>query len=189
MSLYIWADELSSSPAALAYQAVIQDVASRAPAGEGTHSETVNLKQYLDYYPVFLSDVPLPEPYDNSWEDWDLTQALRLPVGEADVVQVDVEKAPDGTIRSVSIFAPQGPSFINESILCNGRYYIRFTLTDTEGALIPGASPAGYPVLPSGARPLSGPHHHRHPGLPRPIEPGHRMGQKPVWPVRAGHRL
>lgn len=151
MSLYIWADELSSSPAALAYQTVIQDVASRAPAGEGTHSETVNLKQYLDYYPVFLCNVPLPEPYDSSWEDWDLTQALHIPVGEADVVQIDVEKTQDGTIRSVSIFAPQGPSFINESVLCNGRYYIRFTPTDTEGALIPGASPAGLYSVPASA--------------------------------------
>lgn len=148
-SVYLQGDELSRNPAALAYQSVIQDVASRAPAGEGTHSETVNLKQYLDYYPVFLTNVPIPEPYDGSWETWDLTQALHLPVGQTDTIMVDVEKDQDGAIISVSLLALQGPSPVNYAILCNNRYYVLFAPEDMEGSLIPEASPAGLYSLPA----------------------------------------
>ena len=147
--LYFWESDLSSDPTALAYQSVIQDVVSRAPTGGGTYSETLNLKQYLDNYPVFLSDVPMPEPYDYAHESWDLSQSLRLPVGEADVVTVEVAKNPDDTIASVFLSVPQSPSLMNEAILCNNRYYVLFAPEDMEGSLIPGASPTGLYSVPS----------------------------------------
>ena len=89
-SVYLQGDELSRNPAALAYQSVIQDVASRAPS-KGSYSETVVLSDYLDYYPVILSDIPLPDSYSSGWEAWDLTQAFHIPVGQRDTIQVDLE--------------------------------------------------------------------------------------------------
>lgn len=155
--LYFWESDLSSDPAALAYQPVIQDVISRAPDGGGTYSETLNLKRYLEYYPVFLSDLPLPAPYDYAYQSWDLSQALRIPVGASDIVTVDVEKNSDNTIASVFLSVPQSPSLMNEAILCNNRYYILFAPQDMEGNLIPGASPAGlYSVPASSGATLAG---------------------------------
>ena len=106
---YISGDDWSTNVIGQAYREIIEDVSTRAPA-KGSYSETVVLSDYLDYYPVILSDIPLPDSYSSGWETWDLTQALRIPVGQGDTIQVDLELDQNFVISSIYLSTPQAPS-------------------------------------------------------------------------------
>ena len=123
---YISGDDWSTNVIGQAYREIIEDVSTRAPA-KGSYSETVVLSDYLDYYPVILSDIPLPDSYSSGWETWDLTQALRIPVGQGDTIQVDLELDQNFVISSIYLSTPQAPSLYSEAILSNGYYYVLFS--------------------------------------------------------------
>lgn len=152
---YISGDDWSTNVIGQAYREIIEDVSSRAPA-KGSYSETVVLSDYLDYYPVILSDIPLPDSYSSGWETWDLTQALRIPVGQGDTIQVDLELDQNFVISSIYLSTPQAPSLYSEAILSNGYYYVLFSPEQQDGTPVSGASPYGlYRIPASGGQALA----------------------------------
>ena len=152
---YISGDDWSTNVIGQAYREIIEDVSTRAPA-KGSYSETVVLSDYLDYYPVILSDIPLPDSYSSGWETWDLTQALRIPVGQGDTIQVDLELDQNFVISSIYLSTPQAPSLYSEAILSNGYYYVLFSPEQQDGTPVSGASPYGlYRIPASGGQALA----------------------------------
>ena len=152
---YISGDDWSTDVIGQAYREIIEDVSSRAPS-KGSYSETVVLSDYLEYYPVILSDIPLPDSYSSGWEAWDLTQAFHIPVGQGDTIQVDLELDRDYVISSIYLSTPQAPSLFSEAILSNGYYYVLFNPEQLDGTPVAGASPCGlYRIPASGGQALA----------------------------------
>lgn len=95
------------------------DVASRCPAGTKEYSERVRLRDYYEYFPIYVSTADiLPEDVDSIYlndgesveqmmQDF-LCSQFRFPVPEDLWIEISIDKDPEGSVSSV------GTSFFDD---------------------------------------------------------------------------
>lgn len=95
------------------------DVASRCPAGTKEYTERVRLRDYYEYFPIYISTADiLPEDVDSIYlndaesvelmmQDF-LRSQFRFPVPEDLWMEISIDKAPDGSVSGV------GTSFFDD---------------------------------------------------------------------------
>ena len=109
-----------------AYREMVQDVASRAPAQGGSYTETVVLRDYLDFYPISveISDWAL-EGY-SFYETVDLSSVFPIPIPGNLTAEITVTVQPDGTISGFSFYAPEMPYITAKAVYFQDAFYVPF---------------------------------------------------------------
>lgn len=116
------------------FDAVLADVATRAPAGTAEYRETVRLADYMDYYPLAMDysltfdseDYYYNEGYywpggDGPWQE--VSEFFHLPVGD-DVITVDISKGQEGNVYSAGWEQTDGPTFSSTAAVAEGGAYL-----------------------------------------------------------------
>lgn len=108
------------------YREMVQDVASRAPAQGGSYTETVVLRDYLDFYPISIeiSDWAL-EGY-SFYETVDLSSVFHIPISGSETAEITVTVQPDGTISGFSFYAPEMPYVTAKVVYFQDAFYVPF---------------------------------------------------------------
>ena len=108
------------------YRDMVQDVASRAPAQGGSYTETVVLRDYMDFYPISveISDWAL-EGY-SFYETVDLSSVFPIPIPGNLTAEITVTVQPDGTISGFSFYAPEMPYITAKAVYFQDAFYVPF---------------------------------------------------------------
>ena len=109
-----------------AYREMVQDVASRAPVQGGSYTETVVLRDYMDFYPISveISDWAL-EGY-SFYETVDLSSVFPIPIPGNLTAEITVTVQPDGTISGFSFYAPEMPYITAKAVYFQDAFYVPF---------------------------------------------------------------
>lgn len=116
----------SNSTSYPGYREMVQDVASRAPAQGGSYTETVVLRDYLDFYPISI------EVYDwelegySFYETVDLSSVFPIPISGNETAEITVTVQPDGTISGFSFYAPEMPYITAKVVYFQDAFYVPF---------------------------------------------------------------
>ena len=127
----------------------VRDVAGRTPAGE-TLEEIIYLKDYYDYYPLFL-DINFPRsvvttPYNNLY---DMTDYLKIPVSETQSLRLSVTKDSTGNITQVRSHKESGRLFLSVlSVFTDSGYYFYINAFDETGIVELPESVSGIHYIP-----------------------------------------
>lgn len=128
------------------YEAVVLDVCSRAPASGVAYTETVMLKDYLDYYPICIQhSCSDPTCY---YLPVDLSSVLSLPIPEDISAEVTVTKELDGSVYQYSLFVPDMPYIWVQPLRFGQAYYVAIPPTGMEAVLGEGGAQPGVYRLP-----------------------------------------
>lgn len=108
------------------YRDMVQDVASRAPVQGGSYTETVVLRDYMDFYPISveISDWVL-EGY-SFYETVDLSSVFPIPIPGNLTAEITVTVQPDGTISGFSFYAPEMPYITAKAVYFQDAFYVPF---------------------------------------------------------------
>lgn len=124
---YYHGDLMSNDPYTYAtYREMIEDVIGHTPAQGGSYTATVNLQDYLQYYPISLQ-----------WHDWDygnyphyeavdLSSVFSIPIQSGITAEVSVTVQPDGSISSFSFYAPEMPYCSAKAVYFQDAFYVAF---------------------------------------------------------------
>lgn len=124
---YYHGDFVSNDPYTYAiYREMIQDIIGDTTAQGGSYTATVNLQDYLQYYPVSL------ECYDWDFQDHpnytavDLSSVFSIPIQGGITAEVSVTVQPDGSISEFSFYAPDMPYCSAKAVYFQDAFYVAF---------------------------------------------------------------
>lgn len=122
----------------------VQAVASRTAPGE-EHKETVYMKDFYDYYPIYVdarqSDIVnvLSEDKQKTFSDY-----FKFPVYPAHQLEISVTKDAAGSVHSISVTDLNGVYLVSESVLTDsGCFFILSCRTSNDGSLLDTSQIAG----------------------------------------------
>lgn len=119
---------LSQSP----YRALIRDMASRAPAGGGSYTQTVTLSDYLDFCPISVECYDWPGLGSANYQSVDLSSVFPIPLAPGVEAETTVTVQPDGTISSFSLYAQELPYLTVQVVYFQDAFYVAFPYADLE---------------------------------------------------------
>lgn len=146
-TIYYHGDLMSNDPYTYAtYREMIEDVIGRTPTQGGSYTATVNLQDYLQYYPISLECGDWGYSDDSRqnyphYEAIDLSSVFSIPIQAGITAEVSVTVQPDGSISEFSFYAPDMPYCSAKAVYFQDAFYVAFPhasldleLDDTEVA-------------------------------------------------------
>lgn len=108
------------------YRDMVQDVASRAPAGGGSYTETVTLNDYLEFCPISVECYDWPGLGSANYQAVDLSSVFSIPMDAGVTAEVTVTIQPDGAISGFSFFAADLPYLSTRVVYFQDAFYVAF---------------------------------------------------------------
>lgn len=130
---YYHGDFVSNDPHTYAiYREMIEDIISDSPAQGGLYTATIDLQDYLQYYPISLkcNDWDFKD-YPN-YEAVDLSSVFSIPIQEGTTAEVTVTVQPDGSISEFSFYAPEMPYCSAKAVYFQDAFYVAFPHTSLD---------------------------------------------------------
>lgn len=130
--LYYHGDLMSTDPYTYeVYRQMIQDVIGDSPSQGGTYTATIDLQDYLQYYPISLKCGDWGYSDDSRqnyphYEAIDLSSVFSIPIQAGITAEVTVTVQSDGTISEFSFYAPEMPYCSAKAVYFQDAFYVAF---------------------------------------------------------------
>lgn len=124
---YYYGDFISNDPYTYeTYREIIEDVVGHTPAQGGCYTATVNLQDYLQYYPISLKCNDWEFTDHPNYKAVDLSSVFSIPIQSGITAEVTVTVQSDGTINEFSFYAPEMPYCSAKPVYFNDAFYVAF---------------------------------------------------------------
>lgn len=124
---YYYGDFISNDPYTYeTYREIIEDVVGHTPAQGGCYTATVNLQDYLQYYPISLECNDWEFTDHPNYKAVDLSSVFSIPIQAGITAEVTVTVQPDGTISEFSFYAPEMPYCSAKAVYFQDAFYVAF---------------------------------------------------------------
>lgn len=126
--VYYHGDLISTDPYTYeTYREIIEDVIGDTPTQGGAYTATIDLQDYLQYYPISLQcndwDFRSDSPH---YEAIDLSSVFSIPIETSINAEISVTVQPDGSISEFSLFAPEMPYCSARAVYFQNAFYVAF---------------------------------------------------------------
>lgn len=108
------------------YHEMIEDILGDTPAQGGSYTATVNLQDYLQYYPISLKCNDWDFKDHPNYEAVDLSSVFSVPIQGGITAEVTVTAQPDGSISQFSFYAPDMPYCSAKAVYFQDAFYVAF---------------------------------------------------------------